>query len=233
MSFRPQRAMPNNQKKNKPSKGGKRRAGAVTSVPKFFRPGPIVQYVDMAYSSIYGLVEPALNTGTIGVFSLSSVYDPDVSGVGTSALGYTGYNGFFTRYRVIRARVIINVTPTVSGAVMVGYMIGPNSNTTSAANLWPVQTNSYQKMINGSTPGGTHGMLSVNRVVDLSKVQGVTKQQFMTDLDYSAAFGSSPARQTYLLLCVRGLGSVPGAATFDVRIVYHTELSQPYQAVTN
>ncbi len=221
--------MKTSKKKNTKAQGGRKNA----VVPRFFKPGPTVQYADMAYSSIVGLQETTLNTGTMAVFSLSSIYDPDVSGVGTSALGYSSYNTFFTRYRVVKARIIINATPVSTGGLMAGYMVGPNSNTTSAANLWPVQTNSHQKLVNGSTPGGTHGMFCVNRVIDLAQVQGVTKQQFMTDLDYSAQFGTNPARQTYLLLMIRGLGTAVGAATFDVRIIYHVELSQPYQAVTN
>lgn len=217
----------------KPKKQNQRKKQKKTSIPPFFRPGPVVQYVDFAYSSITGLTEPALNVGAIAVYSLSSIYDPDVSGVGTSALGYTAYSGLFTRYRVISARVILNITAATPGPAMVGFMVGPNSNTTSAANLWPVQTNSHQKLISGSTPGGMHGFYSVNRLVDLAKAQAVTRRQFISDLDYSAAFGSNPARQTYLLVTVRGLGSVPGSATFDVRIIYHAELSQPYQAVIN
>ncbi len=205
-------------------------------MPTFFRPGPTVQYADFAYAEVPGLTEGVVGAGSLYVFSLSSIYDPNVSGVGTTALGYTSYSSFFTRYRVVRARVEITATPynnATGTAMTLGYMVGPNSTVTSSAALWPVQTNSYSKLVHAATPGGMHGMANFSKTIDLARVQGVTKQQFMTDLDYSAAFGSSPARQTYLVVYVRGHGSVAAVASFSVRIVYHTELSQPLQTVIN
>lgn len=209
--------------------------GQTPSVPAFFRPGPLVQYADLAYSAAPGLTEGALGAGTLYVYSLSSIYDPDVSGAGTTALGYTSYSSFFTRYRVIRARIEISAVPynTTGGSMIVGYMVGPNSTVTATSTLWPVQTNSFSKLVHSATPGGSHGMANFKRTIDLARIQGVTKQQFMSDLDYSGAFGSSPARQSYLILFVRGTGSAAAVASFDVRIVYHTELSQPLQTVVN
>lgn len=226
--------MPN--KNNKGNRKGKNKPQGKVSVPAFFRPGPVVQYADFAYSAAPGLTEGAVGAGALYVYSLSSIYDPDVSGVGTTALGYTSYSSFFTRYRVVRTRIEITATPysTSTGtAMIVGYMVGPNSTVTSSSTLWPVQTNSHSKMVHAATPGGSHGMANFKTTVDLARVQGVTKQQFMTDLDYSASFGSNPARQSYLILFVRGLGGAVAVASYDVRIVYHTELSQPLQTVIN
>ncbi len=222
--------MPGKQRNN-----NRKKKRGVSRIPPFFRPGPLVQFADLAYSASPGITESVLGAGGIYVFNLSSIYDPDFSTAGTTALGYTAYSSFFTRYRVVQARIELTATSheTKIGPWMAGYMLGPNTTTTSAASLWPVQTNSYAKLLNATTPGGDNGMLRVNRVIDLHKVQGVTKQQFMTDLDYSASFGTNPARSTYLILWVRGLGASACIGQWDVRIVYHTELSQPYQAVTN
>ncbi len=224
----------NNNKQHTRKGKGQQRQNAV--VPRFFKPGPTVQYADFAYSAAPGLTEGAAGAGTLYVFSLSSIYDPDVTSVGTSALGYTSYSSFFTRYRVVKARIEITACPynaATAAPMIVGYMVGPNSTITATSTLWPVQTNSHSKMVHAVTPGGSHGMASFKTTVDLARAQAVTKQQFMTDLDYSASFGSNPARQTYLILFVRGLGGAVAVASFDVRIVYHTELSQPLQTVIN
>lgn len=227
--------MPSNKNNRKGKSKSQKRIQQKAQVPAFFRPGPVVQYADLAYSDAPGLTEGALGAGTLYVYSLSSIYDPNVTGAGTTALGYTSYSSFFTRYRVVKARIEINATSynTTGGAMIVGYMVGPNSTVTATSTLWPVQTNSFSKAIHSATPGGSHGMANFKRTVDLAKIQGVTRQQFMTDLDYSGAFGSSPARQSYLILYVRGIGSAIAQASFDVRIVYHTELSQPLQTVVN
>lgn len=225
-----------NNKNMKNNRKGKGKSQKKAVVPAFFRPGPVVQYADFAYSAAPGLTEGVVGAGMLYVFSLSSIYDPDVSGVGTTALGYTSYSSFFTRYRVVRTRIEVTATPyntSTAAPMIVGYMVGPNSTVTSSSTLWPVQTNSQSKMVHASTPGGQHGMATFKRTIDLAQIQGVTKQQFMTDLDYSGAFGSNPSRQSYLILFVRGLGGAVAVASFDVRIVYHTELSQPLQTVVN
>jgi hypothetical protein len=221
--------MKNNNKKI--SKNAKRKGAlSLDAVPRFYRPGPVIQIAHFAYSFQSSLSEVAAGGGASTALSLSSIYDPEVSGVGSTAQGYALYSQTFTRYRVLKTRVMVTAQATGGGPVIVGYMMGPNTTISSNPATWTTQTNSYGKMLNSNTQGI---MLRHDRVVDLAKLYAVTPQQFAIDMDFSGAFGSNPTKNVYLILYARGIGGAIANTVWDVRLVYETELSQPLQSVSS
>lgn len=223
--------MPAKKSANPPNNGKGRSRKSKNSVPTFYRAGPVIQRVDFAYASLRTVSEGSVGAGALSVYSLNSIWDPDVSGAGSSALGYSMYSNSFSRYRVLRARMIIEASCLTGGPVVVGYMCGPNTTIASDATTWTVQTNAFSKLLNSNTPGAA--MLRVNKMVSIPDVLGVQQKQFSVDFDFSGAFGSNPAKPAYLIVFVKGAGGVVASALFNIRIVYETDLSQPLQSVFN
>jgi hypothetical protein len=222
----------NNNRKNARNQGARRNGSGKVTVPRFFKPGPTVQYADFAYAIQPGLTEPALGAGMTYAISLNSIYDPDVTGAGSTASGYSTYSNFFTRYRVISVRVQVNAAPysTSGGTMILGVMMGPNTTVSATPRVWPVQTNSHSRVVHAANPAV---MFCYDKVISLPAILGVTKKQYETDFDYSGPFGSNPTRQAYLILWVLGTGSAAAVSSWDVRVTYHTELSQPLQSVSS
>lgn len=223
--------MPN--KNNKKSNRSKKDRKTPAIVP-FFRPGPVVQHVNMAFRDVRYFAEAAAGAGAVYVYRLNSIYDPDLTGVGGTALGYTAYSNFYTRYKVLRVKIHLRGIPRADGPVSVGFMVGPNSTTTATASAWPVEPNSFGELLTGATvnSGGPNSVYNRTMSVDIPKILGITRKEFV-DTDYSSLFGSNPAKMAYMIIYLQGLGGIVASGTFDVRLFFDVELSQPYQAVTN
>ncbi len=220
---------PSGMPKGKQSKRSKRQRQE--KVLPFFRAGPVVQHVNMAYRHVIPLIEGSAGAGAVYVYRLNSIFDPDLTGVGTTALGYTGYSAFYTRYKVLRVRVRLVGLPRTDGPITMGFMVGPNSTTTSTPTYWPVEPNSFGKLVQGQG-GGHHAVFTVDKMISIPQVLGINKAEF-TDTDYSAVFGSNPAKICYMIIYSQGQAGVAATTTFEVRLTFDVELSQPYQAITN
>ncbi len=185
----------------------------------------------LAYHQTGSLTEAAAGTGAFYTFRLNSIYDPDYTGVGTTAVGYSARSNFFGRYKVLRARFSVRFWGSTGGNCLVGVMFGGNTTIAASPLLWAVEPNSHSKMLQGNT-GTTHAVVSFDHHVDLPRVLGITKRQFDVDLDYQAAFGTNPQLQAYATIWLFGQSGTAQAAVYDVRVSYDTEFSQPLQAIT-
>lgn len=86
----------------------------------------ILRYIDL-----YGLTSTA---GGIAqqVFSLNSVFDPDVTGVGHQPLYFDRYAAIYNNYRVLGSRITAQISPTGLVAASGPFLMGINGTFTSA-----------------------------------------------------------------------------------------------------
>jgi hypothetical protein len=185
-----------------------------------------------AYSDYRTLTEGAANLGGAWAYRLNSIYDPDSAGVGTTALGYDAMYRVYSTFRVLRARVILSMGLTTSGNAMVGIAPGLAAVAPANFNLYPVEPNVTSKMVQGNV-GGAKAIAVIDRVIDLPKICGLTKAQYMTDMDFAHAAGSNPVRPVYLTLFMVGLSAAAQTAFWNIRIIYEVELSNPNQYVVS
>lgn len=218
-------------KKNRNRKGRMRLGG----LPLTFTPGPAAMKKILTYEYIFGLTEAAVGAGQWNSFRLNSIYDPDYTGVGTSALGYSTYALLFSRYRVVRTRLflrIVDATNVAGGAQTVGVICNANPTFTATVLNWAAQPFAVSRVLMGSS-GQAHSMCTIDKTIDLHKIAGVTQQQFLMDQDYGATFGSNPTTSLYAHVFVHGkLSSSAEIARVEMRMVFETELSQPLASVT-
>jgi len=225
--------MPNNKrgKSNNRGSGKKGKKGQMT-IPQTFQPPQRDFKVFMGYNAQITIQEPSAGTGGIYQFRLNSVYDPDYSSTGSVAQGFTSYTGMYYLFRVMRVRAVVRAYSGTTGNMTVGFVPGGNTTVTSNYGYLAAQPFARSAVLQGNT-GGEHSVKEWNQVIDIPKVLGVTKQQYLTDFDYTHAVATNPARSCLMNLFIAGHSASPQAVGFTVRLVYEVLLSQPADIVTN
>ncbi len=213
-------------RKTGPRRG--RRAGIPTTiqiVPPAFR------RVFLGYKYLGTMTEPAASTGAIQQFRLNSLYDPDFTNVGTTALGYTALTGVYGLFRVVRCRVVARFVLSTTGTASVGMLPGLNSTVSSTYHFLEAEPNACSKMIQGNVGGG-HSLAEFNKVYNMAKVSGITKRQYDTDFDFAHSTGANPAKPVYLTAFIAGNSAAVQTVILNVRLIFEVECSQPLQSVT-
>lgn len=204
---------------------------APRKIPSTFLPGPDSARSFLAYEGTYGLVEAGAGQGAFQVMRLNSIYDPDFTGVGVTALGYTTWQNYYSKYRVIGARAIVRFVNVTGGGQIQGILWGTNSTITVNPTNWPAEPQSFSKLSTGAT--GSRAVNVFDRTFDLWKVASVTREQYIVEESFAAAFGSNPANNLYLYAWMTGkLSSAAQTANIEVRIIYDVEFYGRLQSVT-
>jgi len=211
--------------KSKPAKVRASIPSTLQVVPPAFRK------VFMAYHALGTVTEAAASTGGIYQFRLNSVYDPDYTGVGTTAMGYTAVSGLYSLFRVVRARVVARLSLNTTGQAVVGILPGLNSTLTATYHMLEAEPNASSRVVQGNV-GGAHAIAEFNTVYQLSKICGVTNSQYMDDFDFAHPSAGNPLKSVYLNVFMAGNSGAAQTMIYNVRIIYEVELSQPLQNVT-
>lgn len=234
VSFRPQE-MPSNTKSDmKQTKTkGKRNKQRNRGVPR------TLQIVPPAFSKVfpayvhYGtLTENAAKSGNFHTFRLNSLYDPDFTGVGGTAIGYTNLAAMYGLFRVRRVRIVLRGFLTTTGTATIGLMTGLSSTYTSVISLWEAEPNCLSKIVQGNV-GGARSIAEFDTTIDLPKVCGLRHGEFDLDQDFAHTVGTNPAKPVYLAVFVVGNSSSIQTMNYSVRLVFETEVSNPLQTMVN
>ena len=151
------------------------------------------QVVEMPYTTIIQLVESAPGAGAIYTFRINDLFDPDFTSAGQQPLGFDQFAQFYYRYRVLRFRYSIdyqNLTGT-SNPVLVGVFFSPNSTAPVNPLAWSVQPTPGTKSTPMSAIHGGRDVVRLQGQVRISDVLGVTKEEYMSDMDYTGTTSSS------------------------------------------
>lgn len=212
-------------KKNKQSRRRRTRGGepsALTATPDFFPR----KTVKMAYAVKYNLTEGAAGQGTAYALSLNGLYDPDITSVGAQPVTFDQISAMYQLLRVSHVDVDVFIACTNSGGgipCVVGTAINwvnalPNNPVT-----WAALPMSRSKML---VSGGYPTVANFKFGVKPWKVLGISRVQYMTDLEYASRPTGNPSSQAYLNVWQYGTTQV--ASTYiEVRLVYTVEVSLP------
>lgn len=184
----------------------------------------------MTFSGSLALAEGAAGGGVSYFYRLNSPYDPDASGVGTTAGGYSTWAALYLNYKVHRVTVRIQGTGTAASGSFLQFMTAPVASQAvvpSNPQLWKtIPYNAYKTFTPQANGGKT--TFDVVRNFDLADVSRVTKSQYANDMDFSGAVGSNPARQVYLMTGVASYGSGTVATIYlAIQITYLVEWFNP------
>lgn len=184
----------------------------------------------MTYSTSISLTESAAGNGATYFYRLNSVYDPDSSGVGASAIGYSTWSALYLNYKVSRVTARIQGTAVCASGGFVNVIMAP----VPFQAVVPANKQTW-KLIPGSmfraTPPNANGgptIVNMSRSYDLARVARVSKRQYDVDMDWSGQVGSNPARQTYLLIAIDSVGSgTVGSFSYNIQLTYQVEWFNP------
>jgi len=186
----------------------------------------------LTYSDYRTMTEAAANTGSIWAYRLNSIFDPDSAGAGTTAMGYTALTGLYQTFRVVKTRVILRAGLTTTGNATIGLIPGLTAIGPANLNYACAEPNVRSKVVQGNV-GGARSIAEIDVTYDLAKISGLTKQQYQTDMDFSHAAGSNPARNLYVQVFFVGMSAAVQTIFWNIRLVYEVEVSNPYPAVSS
>lgn len=156
------------------------------------------------------------------IYRLSSIFDPDFTGVGHQPLGHDQVSQLFERYQVWKVDFIITfVNRDGTNNQRVGYRISDaGTGTTNVDTNW--ENGMSEVTLIGR--GGGHDKAVFRGSVLLNDVHGISYKQYMGNDDYGAPFGQNPQEEGYLFVCADGLGIDTGEIDFTIKLVYHTKV---------
>lgn len=194
-------------------------------VPIAPRPaGANAAYVDFIYSTKFSIDPATLGVVSLYQFRLNSLFDPDLTGVGTQPVGFDQYAALYEKYRVYEAsyKVCFYNTSTTR-PIIVGCQSCDDSSTTT--DLERIIQNGQCEWDLLTPAGGSHDKIIFTGTIDLASAQGQTKAQFWSD-DVNEALMSANPTEAYTLNCFAadaGTGD-PSALTCYAEIRYKAKL---------
>ncbi len=201
------------------------------------RPLPLVAFVPsakrilMTFSNSHSITEAAVGLGATYFYRLNSPYDPDATGVGASAIGYSTWSALFLNYKVRKVTVRVQGAASgMTGAAFANVTLAPVANQP----VVPANKQTW-KMMRGAkifalSPVGNGGQNIVEHTsnYDNAWIAEVTKQQYEIDMDFSGQVGSNPARQNYFMVAVDSVLSTTAATlAYNIQITYEVEWFNP------
>jgi len=224
--------MPNSSKKQqRAAKRGKKVVGfkGPSGDTTFSYQPPLARRVRLTWIGNKVLTEAAAGTGVVNTFKLNSAFDVDDSFGSTNTPGFTEYASFFSAYRVWESSV--RIEGTLAGATLPGNaMIG----------LWPNATNTFLITQMYSAPMGLRRVLRADNAAAVTHFQmkkrfsnptvfRITKQQYNTDMDFTANVSANPVRIARFGVGVQGINSTtPVTAVYTIWVEMFIEFFNPY-----
>lgn len=182
----------------------------------------------MSYEFV-GALAPAAGSATANVFRFNSVYDPDFTGVGSTAAGYGQLSALYGRYRVLSARVTAEFVNTSTTTPLTCFMV-VNPVTTVGVNIVSIlqQRHVWSKSIATSTGNATvkHELSG-----PVGAFYGVPATQVRDEDDFAGLIGANPNNGVFCHIGAYADGATAGAYTLHVRIEYHVVWSLPLELV--
>ncbi len=191
---------------------------------------PVSKRVLMTYASSNSWSEAAAGAGYVNFFRLNSVYDPDYTGAGTTAGGFSIWSGTFSNYRVNRVTVRFSGTATTTSGAFVRAVAIPLPQLSSLPSnplYWQAIPGVDVADVAPNANGG-NTLFHLQRTYDLPKVLRITRSQYLDEADYTGTTSGNPTRQVFIALGFFGAGSASAAsAAVLVQITYEVEWFNP------
>lgn len=216
--------MPNqkNTKSNKPST--RRRGRGVRALPLNPRPLGNNHTVVVAYQAGKNLTEAVVGTGATQTWSLTGLFDPDITGVGAQPVGFDPWMIMYQNYLVTKVTVELTFCNTVNATARVGYLCNNANALPSSLAAWPVDPNGQFSLL--GTSAGNRAVKTFRRTIRPWELLQVPQTSYMSEAEFQGSSIANPVRQLYMITWVNGF-SVVGNVDTVIRISYQIQLRNP------
>ncbi len=213
-----------NNRRNRMQRQGKLVRGFTPSANVF----PLQMRGKVTYATVLAFA-PAAGAISDQVFRLNSIYDPDYTGTGTTALGYTQYAALYQRYRVLGATVRVVWDNMNTNPITAFVCATPNTAISSSIAYIQAQRLSWVGGV-----GGVGGNSTREHVVSvpIHKAWGCPDKQVRSENDFAAGINANPTNVVYLHVGAYQNGATTGVYNLQVRIEYDVIFSMPYDLST-
>lgn len=162
----------------------------------------------------YSLVSGSVTTQ---IYRGNGLNDPDQSGAGTTASGYTLLNTAYSYNRVYACSIEATVCNT--GDIPIIFFIVPTRTATALTLVSAKSYSMYKEVICAEQSGGS----SIKKLYHYART-GDIMDISTRDFDLQAASGGNPTQQWYWVCGMSTVDGVSvGTGTVSVRITYYTE----------
>lgn len=211
--------MPSN--KNNKSKRRGRKARGKQGGPAFtLKIAPPSQAVyRFVYAENVALTSTDAATAAFHTMSINNLYDPNISGTGYQPIGFDQMAAFWQNYRVLSARIRLEVFPTTATAT-IGFYPSGFSSLPADWNAWTVQPHAAVVTTSTTMPR------RVSRLVKPWLVLGIKKANYMGENDYLSSATGGPLRPVYLHMFAKSSGVATSVST-RIYLEYTVLASQP------
>jgi hypothetical protein len=179
----------------------------------------------MFYNTIIGLT-PGAGAAIANVFRLNSVFDPDFTGVGTSAVGYTQLAALYGRYRVLSAKISVEFINTTAAVPLTCFIV-VNPVTTVGVGIAQILAQRYVWTRGVSAITGSATVFHTAEA-DVHAIYGVPRQQVRNEDDFAAVAGANPNNGVYAHVGVYANGAA-STANAHVRIEFDVVWTLPLE----
>jgi hypothetical protein len=215
-----------NSKKGKPKRQHRSMAGGIVGVTNTKLIVPSMFRGKMAYDTVVAL-SPAAGAASANVFRWNSVYDPDYTGVGASAVAYGQLSALYNRYRVLGAKMTVTFVNTSTTTPLTCFIV-LNPVNTVGTNIAQILAQRHVWSRSLTTANG-QGTITHTVSSPVHLVYGVPRRQVRDEDDYAGIVGSNPNNAVYAHVGAYANGSSAGAYNIHVRIEYDVVWSLPLE----
>ncbi len=187
---------------------------------------PSRQTVTMAYSGAGWITEGSLAAGATFSLALNSLYDPVVAVGGNQPIPFDQWAAMFNRFRVIHCKITVEFTSLTlpAGASQVGFSLCAVNALPTDTRAWAVQPYTKTRMM--SMNNAINGYRRLSYSVVPWDVLGLTRQQYMDDMDYSHSAAGNPSRMLYAILWAVGINGPAASVVYTFFLDYTVEVSE-------
>lgn len=163
--------------------------------------------------------------GAEQVYRLNSVNDPDFTGTGRRAYGWTTMSSLYNRYKVHSVDIIIKATdPSEDGMFLVGMVQAPANayQTTGKTGAQISETSgSFYKQVNNT---GSQ-QATIKKHFKIQGISGLTKIQFKADVaSFTATSTGNPANTPWLRINAGSARNATGGTIIiQTELIYHIQ----------
>lgn len=181
-------------------------------------------FADRAVVSLDYAISGRQNPGVVAlydnVFSLTSVFDPEISGGGHQPREFDTWASIYGRYRVMRVLAEVMIRQRASHGISTVLVPSNSSSALVAADY----VNELPRAVWGGVTGSNQPVVRMKVAFDPSAILGMTRQEYMADDTTSAAITTSPSQVVALHLVVYQVdGTTALDYEYEIRLRYEVE----------
>lgn len=167
------------------------------------------QMVYSAYNQLDSSAGPAYY-----FYTMNDIYDPDKTGTGNQPAWYDTYMTIYTRWKVIKSSIVVEVVPAAGGNPVILAVV-PTDITTGFTDVKAFSENTYAKS-RLIVPGGT-STTKIRNNISVAKKGGYKSIQGQEDLEGFAAV--SPAEVYYWGIAAEAMNSTPPGTFLTCKVM--------------